>query len=135
MFGLADAAARVDAWLERVALTDVETRPVRLFSRGMEQRVALARALLHDPDLVLLDEPWNGLDAAAADWLRTLLLDLRAERRTIVVATHDFERGLAVATRAAIVHRGRLAWHGTIDGDAASAVDATYRQITGAVAA
>jgi heme exporter protein A len=135
MFGLADAAARVDAWLERVALTDVETRPVRLFSRGMEQRVALARALLHDPDLVLLDEPWNGLDAAAADWLRTLLLELRADGRTIVVATHDFERGLAVATRAAIVHRGRLAWDGPVTGDAVSAVDATYRQITGAVAA
>jgi heme exporter protein A len=135
MFELSDAATRVDAWLQRVALAEVEARPVRLFSRGMEQRLALARALLHEPDLILLDEPWNGLDAAAADWLRGLLLDLRAEGRTVIVATHDFERGLAVATRALIVHRGRLAWEAPVTGDALAAVDASYRRITGAVAA
>ena len=135
MFELSDAATRVDAWLRRVALAEVEARPVRLFSRGMEQRLALARALLHEPDLVLLDEPWNGLDAAAADWLRGLLLELRAEGRTVVLATHDFERGLGVATRALIVHRGRLVWEAPVTSDARAAVDATYRQITGAVAA
>jgi heme exporter protein A len=135
MFGLDDAEARVDTWLERVALTDVGTRPVRLFSRGMEQRLALARALLHDPDLILLDEPWSGLDAAAADWLGELLLDLRGRGKTLVVATHDFQRGLGVASRALIVHRGRLAWQGSVSGDAFAAVDATYRAITGAVAA
>jgi heme exporter protein A len=133
MYGLDDAGARVEAWLERVALVDVGDRPVRLFSRGMEQRLALARALIHDPELVLLDEPWSGLDAAAADWLGGLLLELRARGRTIVLATHDFERGLAVATRVLIVHRGRIAWDAPVE--AASAVDAVYRQITGAVAA
>jgi heme exporter protein A len=111
------------------------TRPVRLFSRGMEQRLALARALLHDPDLILLDEPWSGLDAAAGDWLGELLLELRGRGKTIVVATHDFQRGLDVASRALIVHRGRLAWQAPVSGDALSVVDATYRGITGAVAA
>lgn len=135
MYGLTDAEARADAWLDRVALADVGDRPVRLFSRGMEQRLALARALLHDPDLILLDEPWNGLDAAAAEWLGGLLVDLRAHGRTVVVATHDFQRGLEVATRAVIVHRGRLAWQTPVSGEALSAVDAMYRQITGAVAA
>jgi heme exporter protein A len=135
MFGLADGPDRVDAWLERVGLVEAGTRAVRLFSRGMEQRLALARALLHDPDLVLLDEPWSGLDAAAGDWLGGLLRDLRAQGRTIVVATHDFDRGLAVATRALIVHRGSLAWDAPVAASASGVVDAMYRQITGAVAA
>ena len=105
---------------------------MRLFSRGMEQRLALARALLHEPELMLLDEPWSGLDAAAADWLGGLLLELRPQGRTIVVATHDFERGLAVATRALIVHRGRLAWDASVAQHVArSSVGAMYRQITG----
>lgn len=135
MFDLPDTPARVDAWLERVALADVGARPVRLFSRGMEQRLSLARALLHDPELVLLDEPWSGLDAAAADWLAGLLVELRQQGRTVIVATHDFERGLAVATRALIVHRGRLAWQAPVTADGRAALDATYRQITGSVAA
>lgn len=135
MYGVVDAEARADAWLERVALSEVRARPVRLFSRGMEQRLALARALLHDPDLILLDEPWSGLDAAASDWLGELLLELRSRGRTVIVATHDFRRGLAVASRALIVHRGRLAWQTAITGDAFSAVDVMYRQIAGAVAA
>lgn len=135
MYGLEDAAARADAWLERVALVDVGDRAVRLFSRGMEQRLALARALIHDPDIVLLDEPWSGLDAAAADWLGGLLRDLHARNRTIVAATHDFERGLAVSTRVLIVHRGRVAWDAPVNASSAAAVDAVYREITGAVAA
>ncbi len=135
MYGLDDVAARVETWLERVALVDVGDRPVRLFSRGMEQRLALARALIHDPDVVLLDEPWSGLDVAAADWLAALLRELHARSRTILVATHDFERGLAVATRVLIVHRGRVAWDGPVDAQSAAAIDAVYREITGAVAA
>jgi heme exporter protein A len=123
----------VDSWLDRVALSDVGARPVRLFSRGMEQRLALARALIHDPDLVLLDEPWSALDVASSDWLAELLCELRDRGRTIVVATHDFQRGLDVATRVLIVHRGRVAW----DGAAATmtSLDGIYRQVTGAVAA
>jgi heme exporter protein A len=135
MYGLADADASTSAWLARVGRADVGDRPVRLFSRGMEQRLALARALLHAPELVLLDEPWNGLDAAAADWLVTLLGELRARGTTVVVATHDFARGLAVATRALVMHRGRLAWDGPASRDSLAAVDAIYREITGAIAA
>jgi heme exporter protein A len=135
MYGLEDAAARAETWLERVALIDVGDRPVRLFSRGMEQRLALARALLHDPEIVLLDEPWSGLDAAAADWLAGLLRELRGRKRTILVATHDFERGLAVATRVLIMHRGRVAWDAPVDAQSTAAIDAAYREITGAVAA
>jgi heme exporter protein A len=131
LYGLSDAARLVDAWLARVALEEAGDRPVRTFSRGMEQRLSLARALLHDPELVLLDEPWSGLDAAAADWLDRLLAELRVRGRTIVAATHDFARGLGVADRAIILHRGRIAWAGDVGAD----VDTRYREITGAVAA
>jgi heme exporter protein A len=131
MYELTDAPRVAEAWLARVGLEEASDRPVRAFSRGMEQRLALARALLHDPELVLLDEPWSGLDAAAADWLDALLGELRARGRTIVAATHDFARGLGVAERALILHRGRVAWEGSVAAD----VDSLYRQITGAVAA
>jgi len=135
MYGIASASACVDGWLARVELADVGARPVRLFSRGMEQRLALARALLHDPELVLLDEPWNGLDAAAADWLGALLIELRGRGRSIVVATHDFARALGVATRVVIVHRGRIAWDAAVGPTTSSEIGALYRDVTGAVAA
>lgn len=133
MYGLDDAEARVQAWLERVALADVGERPVRSFSRGMEQRLALARALLHDPDVILLDEPWSGLDPGAADWLTELLRELRGRHRTIVLSTHEFQRGLDVATRVLIVHRGRIAYDELAS--PAAPVESIYRRITGAVAA
>jgi heme exporter protein A len=133
-YGVAEAERVAAEWLARVALADTGARPLRVFSRGMEQRVALARALLHDPDLVLLDEPWSGLDPAAADVLTTMLQALRRERRTLLIATHDFQRGLAVADRAVILHGGRIAWSaGAVE--APAALDAIYRRVTGAVAA
>lgn len=135
MYGMDQCEPLVDEWLVRVALADERHRAVRLFSRGMEQRLALARALLHDPDLVLLDEPWSGLDAASADWLDGMLGDLRRRGRTIVAATHDFQRGLAVADRVVILHRGRLAWESPVAGDSLRTVDAEYRRVTGAAAA
>jgi heme exporter protein A len=134
MYRLDAPDERAETWLRRVDLAEAGDRPVRLFSRGMEQRLALARALLHDPELVLLDEPWSGLDAAGSEWLSALLGELRERGRAVVAATHDFDRGLAVASRALVVHRGRLAWDGPADGDAAR-FDARYREITGAVAA
>jgi len=134
MYRLGDPERCASAWLARVALESAGTRPVRVFSRGMEQRLGLARALLHDPELILLDEPWSGLDAEAADLLSALLQGLRRERRTLIVATHDFERGATVADRALILHGGRIAW-ATSAGEAPRALDAIYRRITGAVAA
>ncbi len=135
MHGREDGGRVADEWLARVALSEAADRPVRLFSRGMEQRLALARGLLHEPDLILLDEPWSGLDAAAADWLDGLLVEQRRRGRTILASTHDFQRGLAVADRAVILHRGRVAWDNPVGDDAVTVVDAMYRRITGAVAA
>ena len=78
----------------------------------MRQRAALARALLHDPEVVLLDEPYTGLDPYAASVLRGVLSSLRDGKRTVVMVTHNLTQGLELATRVAIQVRGRLAWQG-----------------------
>ncbi len=112
LFGLDDLERRIQARLERVGLADRAGFAVYKLSHGMRQRLALARALLHDPDLVLLDEPYTGLDPAAASVLREVLKELRSSRRTVVMVTHNLTEGLALATRVAIQVRGRLAWEG-----------------------
>jgi heme exporter protein A len=112
LFGLSDLGGRIRARLERVGLADRAHFAVRKLSHGMRQRAALARALLHDPELVLLDEPYTGLDPAAATVLRGVLEELREDRRTVVMVTHNLAEGLALATRAAIQVRGRFAWEG-----------------------
>jgi ABC-type multidrug transport system ATPase subunit len=91
----------IEAWRER---------PVKSFSRGMEQRLALARAFLHDPDLLLLDEPYSGLDPRAGDHLQEILQRFHRRGKTIVLTTHDIGRGLEVCDRAAILRDGRMVW-------------------------
>ena len=110
LFDVPDAPARIAELLAWAGLEAAARRPVRVYSRGMGQRLALARALLHRPDLLLLDEPFSGLDPAAVAALQGRLVELRAAGHAIVLTTHDLERAAPVATRLAIVHRGRVAW-------------------------
>jgi heme exporter protein A len=110
VFGVPDAGARIEAMLAWAGLAAVARRPVRAFSRGMGQRLALARALLHEPHLLLLDEPYAGLDPDAVAALQERLAALAAAGTAIVLTTHDVERALPIATRVAILHRGRVAW-------------------------
>jgi ABC-type multidrug transport system ATPase subunit len=97
--------------LDEVGLGRWRDRPVRSFSSGMEQRLALARAFLHDPDLLLLDEPYTGLDPQAVAHLQEILVRFHGRGKTIVLTTHDIGHGLEVCDRAAILTGGRLAWH------------------------
>jgi len=119
LHGLAAPEARARAMLSEVGLTDRADEPVRGFSRGMQQRVALARALLHDPSLLLLDEPSSGLDARASSRLREALRDAASRGATWVIATHDVEEGLALCPRWIAMRRGRV-----IDGGASVGQDA-----------
>lgn len=107
LYDLDQAADRVEAGLDSVELTPRGGDEVRTFSRGMKQRLALARTLLHDPDVVLLDEPYTGLDAHAAAVLRGVLQALRDGRRTVLLVTHNLTEGLELADRVAIQVRGR----------------------------
>lgn len=108
LYGLKDPARLVAAGLERARLVDRQHEPVGRFSRGMRQRLALERALLHQPRLVLLDEPFTGLDDASTAELLSRLRELRQEQRIVVVATHDFEVAEQLATRALVLRDGRL---------------------------
>ena len=106
LYGLEDAPARITEGLDRVGLLARSFDPVRTFSRGMAQRLGLARALLHRPRLLLLDEPYAGLDAAGARLLDGVIGDLGAARGAVMI-THEVERGVAMAGRVLVLRAGR----------------------------
>tara|TARA_B100000405_G_scaffold132060_1_gene92388 strand:- start:105 stop:836 length:732 start_codon:yes stop_codon:yes gene_type:complete len=116
LFGITDLEDRIASRLRRVGLSERARSEVRKLSHGMRQRASLARALLHDPDLVLLDEPYSGLDPAAALVLRDVLEELKDGRRTVVMVTHNLREGLEMATRIAIQVGGRFEWEGSLKG-------------------
>jgi len=107
LYGLADLAPRVAAALERAGLVDRDD-PVGRFSRGMRQRLALERALLHQPRLVLLDEPFTGLDDAATGTLRLRLRELREAGCIVLVTTHDLETIEGLVDRAVVLQHAAL---------------------------
>jgi heme exporter protein A len=108
LYGVPNAAARATAGLERAGLSDRANDLVQAFSRGMRQRLALERALLHAPHLLLLDEPFTGLDDASTVGLIARLKELRAAGRTVLVATHDLDLAEEVLDRAVVLRDGRL---------------------------
>ncbi len=118
--------------LEAVALGGSTERPVRTFSRGMLQRLSLARAVLHEPRLLLLDEPFTGLDPAGAAVLATMLADLQSGGVAALLITHDFERGLQAADRAVLLHRGRVAWQSGATLPSAAEMNEIYSETVGA---
>jgi heme exporter protein A len=107
LYGIRDLAGRIDAMLAEVGLTARRSERVSHFSRGMQQRLALARTLLHEPDLVLLDEPYTGLDPHAARMLRGVLEKLHDGSRTVVLVTHNILQGLELAHRVVVQVAGR----------------------------
>jgi len=109
LYELPDPRARAREALAGVALADRADTLTWSMSRGMLQRLAIARALLHEPDIVLLDEPFTGLDQHAAAGLREQLARLRSARRSVVLVTHNLEEGLDLATHVAIQVGGRFA--------------------------
>ncbi|TVP75659.1 MAG: ABC transporter ATP-binding protein [Gemmatimonadales bacterium] len=127
LHGIPHREARLEARIREVGLQADADRSVRGFSRGMRQRLALARTLLHDPTLVLLDEPFTGLDLHAAGLLREVLEGLRDGRRTVVLVTHQIGEGLALADRVAIQARGRFVFLGSRGEIPAGEEEAFYR--------
>lgn len=127
--------ARIDAMLQRVGLEKRAYDLVRTFSRGMQQRLSIARALLHDPAVLLFDEPYTGLDQTAAETLDDLLIAAHDGQRTIVMATHQLERAARLADRVIILNRGRVGFDAPSAGMDLIALTAHYAETTGMVTA
>jgi ABC-type multidrug transport system ATPase subunit len=105
-----DPGPRADRLLAEAGLSGVAHHPVGSFSRGMAQRVAIARGLVHDPPVLLLDEPFTGLDRRSAARLAERLAALRSERRTFVLVTHDLASAVRLVDSAIVLARGRIAY-------------------------
>lgn len=109
LYGVRDAARAAARALDRMGMMEHADVPVRALSRGMKQRVSVARATVHDPSVVLADEPFTGLDVVGARALSDLILALRAAGAAVILVTHNIDEGLGVATHAAMMHRGTIA--------------------------
>jgi heme exporter protein A len=107
LYGVANPARRADELLEEQELSGVANRRAGGFSRGMSQRLSIARGLVHDPEIVLLDEPFSGLDPRAASRLAERLAVLRTARRTVVLVTHDLARAAELADATLLLVRGQ----------------------------
>ena len=95
--------------MEQVGLAGREREPVRNFSRGMQQRLAIARAFLHDPDILLLDEPFTGLDPSGADFFKNFLARVHAAGKTCIMTIHDTGLGYEIAGRLVVIENGTVA--------------------------
>jgi ABC-2 type transport system ATP-binding protein len=106
--------ARVSEMLEQCELRDVAEKPIGKLSKGLRQRVGLAQALLHDPDVLVMDEPTAGLDPNQIRHFRAHVQQLRG-RKTLLISTHILQEVEAIAERVLLIHRGRLVFDGTPD--------------------
>jgi heme exporter protein A len=109
MFGLPKPAMAAADALERIGAQRFSATPVRTLSRGQQQRVSVARALVHNPSVLLLDEPYSGLDEPGSRRLTALLNQLRESGAALVVVTHNMTEGLSLATHACIMLYGAFA--------------------------
>ncbi len=108
LHGRRPTADRIDPILGEFSLLEVAERRAGTFSRGMAQRLSIARAIVHEPSLLLLDEPFTGLDELSAERLSTRLTAQRESGRTLVVVTHDPRRAIELSDRSIVLHRGRV---------------------------
>lgn len=112
LYGLDNARGRAEKWLDKTGLLHVRDGLVREFSRGMRQRLAVARVFLHEPQVLLLDEPFTALDDRAIAVLQSLLQGALNDGRTILMSTHQIREAVEMATHVGLVERGRLVFHG-----------------------
>lgn len=130
MYGVREAPARVESLLAAVGLAGRGGDLVRTYSRGMMQRLSIARGLVHDPEILLLDEPYTGLDRQAAAGFTDLLTAMRGTR-TIVLTTHSIEQGVALCDRVAILVDGGVAYEARDGAGDVRAVERIYAECVG----
>ena len=108
LYDVPELGAKIETIISEVGLKWRRHDRVRTFSRGMQQRLSIARAMIHDPTILLLDEPYTGLDQHASEMLTSWLSRLKNDRRTTIMVTHDLEKGLELAGRVSILNQGRI---------------------------
>lgn len=111
---VADAKARAHKWLERLGLAQWLNNKVQDLSKGMQQKVQFATALIHEPQLVILDEPWSGLDPINAEVLRDVVEEIRAQGRTVMFSTHQMEQAEKICDHVCIIARGKKVLDGEL---------------------
>jgi len=131
LYGIKTPEKRIQELLERVGLLHRRRDLVRTFSRGMVQRMAIARALLHNPPILLLDEPDTGLDPQAAEMMTDFLREIGGSERTVIMTTHHLERGLDLADRVMILQGGRIAFDEAADAISYSSLRPIYDRYVG----
>lgn len=112
MYNVPNPKERAAKLINEVGLRGREHHQVRTFSRGMEQRLSIARAIIHDPNIIYLDEPYSGLDQHASLMLRDLLKKLHTQNRTIIMTTHNITHGLEISDRIVIQLSGKIVYEG-----------------------
>lgn len=105
----------IDPLLDRLEILNAKNRPIRTYSKGMKQRVGLALAMIHDPDTLILDEPMSGLDPIGRNLLKNIILDLKAEGKTIFFSTHILNDVETLCDRIGMIHLGRMLYCGGIE--------------------
>ncbi len=129
LYGLSDVEGRVKRMLERFDIEVKAKALARDLSRGMKQRLSLARVFLHDPQLLLLDEPFTGLDEPGCETLSRMIEEFVGQGGAALVTTHDLDRGLEVATRVAVLERGVIAYEAGTDEISRDDFRAIYRKL------
>jgi heme exporter protein A len=110
MYEVSDLKDRINQLIAQVGLESRMHDPVRTLSRGMQQRLAIARALIHDPPILLLDEPGTGLDQHASAMLANIIISTLTRQRTVIMTTHSLEQGATLGNRIAIMADGKIAY-------------------------
>ena len=131
MYRLKNLDEQIGAKLEAVGLLERADDPVQNFSRGMLQRLTIARAFLHNPFILLLDEPYTGLDRTASEILNKLLRSFIADRRAGLMTTHNIDQGYDIATHAAVLHKGQIQFFSNTKNITKEEFTAKYSEIVG----
>jgi heme exporter protein A len=130
LFSIQNLANRIEFILSEVDLTSRADDLVRTYSRGMQQRLSVARSILHDPDVLLLDEAYTGFDDYSSGKLDVLLKQKADDGKSILFTTHDLDRVFSVAKRVDILHKGKIAFSNLISNIDQLELIKTYKEIT-----
>ncbi|MBS1271134.1 MAG: ABC transporter ATP-binding protein NatA [Candidatus Marinimicrobia bacterium] len=129
LFGMTDYDTRITNVLKRLHLYHRQYDPVKTYSRGMQQRLALARAILHDPDILILDEPFSGLDESGIDIFTEYIESFRTKNKSAILVSHNLEIGYHLSDELHILSRGRIGFSAKKDDVSYGDYHAEYRRL------